>query len=61
MKGIETMSEIYVEGERVPCVNEIVYLGPVSRYDRKDTLHESVVMILIASSIVLWLNLDVKK
>ncbi len=37
------MPEIYIKGERVPCVNEIVYLGHVIRNDRRDTLVESVV------------------
>ncbi len=43
MKGVDTMPEIYVKGELVPFVNEIVYLGHVIRNYRRDTLVESAV------------------
>ncbi len=40
MKGLGIIPEIYVKGE---LVNEIVYLGHVIKYDKSDTLVESVV------------------
>ncbi len=43
MKGLGIIPEIYVKGELLPCVNEIVYLGHVIKNDRSDTLVESVV------------------
>ncbi len=43
MKGLGIIAEIYVKGELVPCVNEIVYLGHVIKNDTSDTLIESVV------------------
>ncbi len=41
MKVLGIIPEIYVKGELVPCVNEIVCLGHVIKNDRSDTLVES--------------------
>ncbi len=41
MKGLRIIPEIYVKGQFLPCVNEIVYLGQVIKNDRSDTLVES--------------------
>ncbi len=52
MKGVESMSEIYVKGELVPRINDIVYLEHVIKNDRSDTLAEGVVRGFNSKSIM---------
>ncbi len=52
MKGLGIILKIYVKGELVPCLNDIVHLGHVIKNDRSDTLIKSGVRDFNSKSIV---------